>query len=264
MTSPDKPSDKPLSGFVAKLTAMRGAQGSLEVYEPWAQSYEEELISEYGYIAPRIAADAFAQAGAELDGPITDFGCGTGLVGVERAQRGYQHIDGIDISPAMLEQAKAKGVYRQLLQADLSVRTTIADNAHASAIAVGCFGSGHLGPEHLGEIIRPVRSGGIIVLYTNGIPYLEDDYPAHLQAITAKGWWSVIKTEQLNYMDTLERPGWVILARHGDCTTIGTVIIHLLDPLTGDLSCCRQALRHGPLRKHGHKHEHEHEHEHSP
>lgn len=145
MTSPDKPTDKPLSGFVAKLTAMRGAQGSLEVYEPWAQSYEEELISEYGYIAPRIAADAFAQASAELDGPVIDFGCGTGLVGVELAQRGYQHIDGIDISPAMLEQAKAKGAYRQLLQADLSVRTTIADNAYASAIAVGCFGSGHLG-----------------------------------------------------------------------------------------------------------------------
>lgn len=47
--------------------------------------------------------------------------------------------------------------------------------------------------------------------------------------------------------------------RHGDCTAIGTaigtVIIHLLDPL-GDLSCCRQALRHSPLRKHGHEHEH--------
>jgi SAM-dependent methyltransferase len=221
VTSSDKPTDKPLSGFVAKLTAMRGEQSSLDVYEPWAQSYEEDLISEYGYIAPRIAADAFAQANAELDGPVIDFGCGTGLVGIELAQHGYSHINGIDISPAMLEQAKDKGVYRQLLQGDLSARTSITDNTYASAIAVGCFGSGHLGPEHLGELIRSVRTGGIIVLYANGIPYLEDDYPTHLQDLEALGWWTVIKTEQSNYMGTLERPGWVVVARRGDAV-IGT------------------------------------------
>jgi len=213
---PSKFADKPLDGFVAKLTAMRGPGGSLDVYEPWATSYEQDLLGEYGYVAPRIAADAFAAASPELGGPIIDFGCGTGLVGIELAQRGYECIDGIDISPAMLEQARAKGVYRQLLRGDLSARTAIADNTYAGAIAVGCFGSGHLGPEHLGELIRPVRPGGLIVLYTNGIPYLEDDYPAHLQRIELLGWWSLLKTEQSNYMDTVERPGWVIVARRGD------------------------------------------------
>ena len=33
-----------------------------------------------------------------------------------QAQPGYRPIDGIDISPAMIELAKAKGVYRQLLE----------------------------------------------------------------------------------------------------------------------------------------------------
>ena len=62
---------------------MRGSANSLEIYEEWASSYERDLLSEYGYVAPRIAVDAFAEACPERDTPIIDFGCGTGLVGLE-------------------------------------------------------------------------------------------------------------------------------------------------------------------------------------
>jgi SAM-dependent methyltransferase len=208
--------DKPLSGFVAKLTAMRGPGDTLDVYEEWAPSYEGDLLSEYGYVAPRIAVDAFVEACAEQDTHIIDFGCGTGLVGVELAERGYRSIDGIDISPAMLEQARGKSVYRELIEQDLSTVTTLDDSSYGAAIAVGCFGSGHLGPEHLGELIRPVSESGIIVLYINAIPYVEDDYLTHFRRLEAKRWWTLLKTEQSNYMESLERPGWVVVARRGD------------------------------------------------
>lgn len=204
-----------LKGFVAKLTAMRGPGDSLDVYEAWANTYEEDLTSNYGYVAPRIAVDAFAEISPEADSVI-DFGCGTGLVGVALYAAGYTRVDGVDISPAMLSEARAKGVYRNLLEADLSKQAALPEGHYAGAIAVGCFGSGHLGPEHFGGLIRAVRPGGTIVLYTNGIPYLEDDYPAHIDSLVARGVWEVVKTEESNYMESRERPGWVIVAKRGE------------------------------------------------
>lgn len=199
---------------------MRGPGDTLDVYEEWASSYEGDLLSEYGYVAPRIAVDAFTEACTDQDTSIIDFGCGTGLVGVELAGRGYRAVDGIDISPAMLAQATEKDVYRELLQEDLSTQTTLRNDTYGGAIAVGCFGSGHLGSGHLGELIRPVSEGGIIVLYINGVPYIEDDYPSHFQQLEAQHWWTLLKIEQSNYMETRERPGWVVVARRGDAAIL--------------------------------------------
>ena len=57
------------------------------------------------------------------DGPKTfpralDLGCGTGLV-AENFQDMAGEIDGVDLSPKMLEQAEAKGVYANLHLADV-------------------------------------------------------------------------------------------------------------------------------------------------
>ena len=45
---------------------------------------------------------------------IVDAGCGTGLIGVELARHGYRTIDGVDLSPAMVERARQRNVYRDL------------------------------------------------------------------------------------------------------------------------------------------------------
>ena len=49
---------------------------------------------------------------------ILDIGCGTGLVGAALRDLAGR-LDGVDLSPAMLEKAKAKGVYDELFQGDL-------------------------------------------------------------------------------------------------------------------------------------------------
>ena len=43
-------------------------------------------------------------------------GCGTGLVGMELAKKGYINIDGIDASPGMLEYAREKKAYNNLYE----------------------------------------------------------------------------------------------------------------------------------------------------
>jgi predicted TPR repeat methyltransferase len=49
-----------------------------------------------------------------------DFGCGSGVLGVALRQRGLRHpLDGIDLSPVMLDLAGRTGCYRHLHRANL-------------------------------------------------------------------------------------------------------------------------------------------------
>ena len=78
------------------------------------------------------------------------------------------------------------------------------------------FGGGHVGPEDLECFARPVRPGGAIVLYANGIPWVADDYPSQLRRLEESGVWAVQRTEESNYMDRIERPGWLVVARRAE------------------------------------------------
>jgi SAM-dependent methyltransferase len=78
-------------------------------YEGWADSYNKELIENYGYCAHEIAVQHFTSEFISTELPIIDIGCGTGLVRQELAKTGYQVIDGVDISEKMLAYAEKLG-----------------------------------------------------------------------------------------------------------------------------------------------------------
>lgn len=200
-------------GTLDKVAALQPSDRSVELYDEWAPAYEEELLGGYGYESPWIAAEVFADFCPETRTRIMDFGCGTGLSGQALSSRGYARIDGLDISERMLQEAKKKGVYQNLVRADLTVRIGLADASYEAAICVNAFGNGHLRPEHLGEMIRTVQEGGPIVFFINARPYADDDYPACFQRLQDAGIWRIEKTECSNYMRELDRPGWVVVAR---------------------------------------------------
>ena len=52
-------------------------------------------------------------------GEAADLGCGTGRTGAWLSERGVTAIDGVDLTPEMLELAEARGVYRRLVEADV-------------------------------------------------------------------------------------------------------------------------------------------------
>ena len=90
---------------------------------------------------------------------ILDLGCGTGLCG-ELLRPLVDAIDGIDLSAAMLEQARGRGIYRHLerheLNAYLAARTTPAD----LFVAADVFGYiGDLAPA-FAAVRRLLRAGG--------------------------------------------------------------------------------------------------------
>lgn len=91
-----------------------------EVYEGLAASYDDHT-SAWGYAYERWSSRLLRAAEeAGLKGRrLLDVGCGTGLSFVVPLERGFE-VTGCDISPAMIEQARAKvGDRAELLVADM-------------------------------------------------------------------------------------------------------------------------------------------------
>lgn len=85
-------------------------------YGEWARTYEETVLDlmDLALIARLETPD---WRGAER---IVDLACGTGRIGAWLKTQGAGDIDGVDLTPAMLAQAEAKGVYAKLLCGDVA------------------------------------------------------------------------------------------------------------------------------------------------
>jgi predicted TPR repeat methyltransferase len=94
------------------------------LFDDFAPTYDQTMLHKLGYAAHlhlRALADAVLPKGA---GPwrILDLGCGTGLVGEAFKDLGAGgRLDGIDIAPRMIEAARARGLYDELILGDLEV-----------------------------------------------------------------------------------------------------------------------------------------------
>ena len=200
----------PGTGPLKKVTELRDGDSSEAIYDEWADGYEADLVDEFGYVSPRTAASALADLLEDRTTTVADYGCGTGLVGVEMQQLGFTEVDGVDVSARMLDIARTKGCYRELLQADLTGPLPIPDGRYGAMICVGVMGAGHLVPEDFSALFRTVEPGGPIVLYGNATPYHDDGYAERFAALSE---WRIEATETTNYMSALTRPGVLLLGR---------------------------------------------------
>lgn len=88
------------------------------LFDQHAPDFDEALVGRLGYRGPELLLEAVRKIAGDRLGAMLDLGCGTGLAGV--AFRPYvDRLVGMDISPGMIEQAKAKNVYDELAAADL-------------------------------------------------------------------------------------------------------------------------------------------------
>jgi len=159
------------------------ADDNRKVYREWADSYDDEFAGRSGYQFAKVIADAFIAAGGE--GPVLDAGCGTGLV-ADDLPAGMV-VDGVDLSPDMLNVAAAKGRYRNLTEADLTKPLALEDGAYGGLTCAGTFTQGHVGPEALPELLRVLRSGAVCAISGKPPFYDTAGFPAALDALVADG-----------------------------------------------------------------------------
>src|SRR5262245_46616713 len=133
---------KPAAELLAAAYALEGPEANRALYARWADTYENGFIADSRYVYHEQVAAIFAAQGLERVGPndaVVDAGCASGLAGHALRRHGVVNIDGIDISPEMLQQAATKrhagaAVYRQLIEADLTRPLSVATGTYAGAV----------------------------------------------------------------------------------------------------------------------------------
>ncbi len=137
-----------------------------EFYQGWAEGYDAE-VAENEYITPQRCAKALIRHAAAPWAPIMDLGCGTGVSGLALKAAGFECIDGYDFSPAMLDKAAEKSLYRDLRIADLSKPLEIAEGVYQNAAAIGCVTPEYMPPTVLDEILSKLPQGGALAFSVN-------------------------------------------------------------------------------------------------
>ena len=206
----------PSEGFLGTAYDLETGEQTLDHYQRWAGTYDQEVGVDNGYAQPARCAAALARVAGSCD-HVLDVGCGTGLSGVALRDAGFTRLDGCDFSPPMLERAAETGVYRQLFEADLNAGLDIDGDAYDHAVAVGVFSFGHIRPDALREVLRVVRAGGAVVVGVNDHFWEVGELPAELDAIEADGLASVASREHGEHLPGAAIMGWVIvLVRSGN------------------------------------------------
>jgi len=119
--NPDNALDRHILAALNGETPAKAPRAYVEpLFDQYAAGFEHALVSELAYKTPKLLADLMtgSQSASSL-GAVLDLGCGTGLAGVELRAH-CQHLVGIDLSNAMLEQAREKGIYDQLTHTEIT------------------------------------------------------------------------------------------------------------------------------------------------
>lgn len=137
------------------------------LFDQYAPRFEHVLINDLGYRAPSLIFKAVVAARVAAKKPALfkraiDLGCGTGLAAAAFAKQVDQFI-GIDLSPGMVKEARATGLYAELEVADMieGLRSRSDASANLVVAADAFVYLPDLAPV-LGETRRVLASGGVL------------------------------------------------------------------------------------------------------
>ena len=147
-----------------------------QIYRDFASHYESQMREDLKYQGPERIADMIQAVLAERrDLKVLDLGCGSGLAGVSLKERASAMV-GIDLSPEMLELARARNIYDQLEVAEITAwleRSTEHFDLIAACDCLIYFGD-----------LRPIVSGAAKRLKPGGVFVFTmergERYPFHL------------------------------------------------------------------------------------
>ncbi|CAG2172436.1 unnamed protein product [Oppiella nova] len=116
------------------------------------------------YNGAQIVVKCFLELNWPKSCRILDIGAGTGIIGSLLKANGYENIDGLDGSPKMLDLAKEKNCYKNLIHSIVAsnIRLPIDSKTYDVIIMAGVFCPGHISVDAFNEILRITKSGGTI------------------------------------------------------------------------------------------------------
>jgi predicted TPR repeat methyltransferase len=88
------------------------------LFDGYADRFDEHLIKALHYVGPKLLHEAVAAVTDRCDLSVIDLGCGTGLCG-ELFRPIASKLVGVDLAPRMIEKSRQRGVYDELVRADI-------------------------------------------------------------------------------------------------------------------------------------------------
>jgi SAM-dependent methyltransferase len=164
-------------------------------YDEWAVDYDADLERAFGWRGHVAAVDIFLKY-VTTDSRVMDVGVGTGLAGFELLKRGFSLLDGFDLSEGMLEQARKRGIYRDLRVGILGEPLNYPTGAYDAAIATGVFTVGHAPASGWDEVARIVAPGGFFVLTIRPDIWEPGGYETKEKELTDAGKWKLAEVAE--------------------------------------------------------------------
>jgi SAM-dependent methyltransferase len=136
-------------------------------YREWVPTYEDTVQD-----AMDIALLDELRS-VSWSGRAADLGCGTGRTGAWLREHGVEAIDGVDLTPEMLDKARERGAHRTLREADVT-DTGLDGDAYDLVIT-------SLVDEHLADL-RPLYAEAARLARRNGTYVLVGFHPQFIMA----------------------------------------------------------------------------------
>lgn len=197
--------------FLERCYALDNDEDVRSFYDEAAGQYDE-ILSNAGYVSPRLCARIFSQHFPDREATLIDLGCGTGLLGEAMRALGYDRLDGSDFSAEMLAEAGRRGCYARLSLRDLNQSLEIADRAYAGALSAGVFGQ-HVGPAVLDEALRIVESGGGVCFSVNERAFDDCGFRDKVDELQNEGKATCLSLTKEAYHVNEAIEGWVCVLR---------------------------------------------------
>lgn len=179
----------------------------------------QDVKRDLAYVAPFASAEVLSaklkEFGYPVEARILDLGAGTGLTGEALHKLGHGNIDAVDMSPEVLEVAKGKGVYQNLITGFMASENSkdlgVASNQYDAAICVGVFTQGHVKGKGLNDFIHAVKPGGL-ACFTIRDDVINDPkygYDEKIKELCRENKWKLVNKSHIPYRSAENLQGWL-------------------------------------------------------
>ncbi len=140
------------------------------LFDDYAEKFDKQLVQDLGYRTPELLNNAVRKVlGDTIEKiDVLDLGCGTGLGGALFRDIA-RHLSGVDLSPKMIEKARQRGLYDELLVGDVLLPLQVPGVACDLIIATDVF-------VYIGDLrvifnacARALRPGGLFAFSTESL-----------------------------------------------------------------------------------------------
>ena len=108
------------------------------LFDQYADDFDSHLVGTLGYQGHRVLIEQLPPDAPARFAHVLDLGCGTGLCGQGIRARA-ERLSGVDLSPAMVERARTRGVYDALQVADITAFLQASDAVFDLVLAADVF-----------------------------------------------------------------------------------------------------------------------------